>query len=319
VSSLAGDTVKLFVITRGERDCRSSQNLTRNLGVALTRLEPSEAQPILSVVAEIHIGIRLTRIQPPQSLGSDGGIFGKSTQRHLLDVGGGDLIVGSADVGTRTIPGPHQGGAVELQASEPDLRVLSVIEPLLGLELLLDVGEAQRGGDTHIGLDIPETSVRVGLFEGVVLDGAVDVDRGGVKGIPHSPTTSDGAVSAIGITIPRSRDVVVQSFREAVPVGNVPCVDTVEVEPNGHLSTDGHISIGHTAFDQLKSRIGTLVDNLNVLFGKSDVHLPELDVELELLFNLRFRDVELLTLQVRSTDQAVIVASCYSKLLHYCY
>jgi len=319
VSSLTGDTIKLFVITRSKGDCRSSQNLTRNLGVALTRLESGETQPILSVIAEVHIGIGLTGIQPPQSLGSDGGIFGKSTQRHLLDVGGGDLIVGAADVGTRTIPGPHQGGAVELEPREANFGVLSVIEPLLGLELLLDVGEAQRSGDTDIRFNVPETSVRVGLFEGVVLDGAVDVDRGGVKGIPHSSTTSDGAVGAIGITIPRSRGVVVQSFREAVPVGNIPCVDTIEVEPDGHLSTDGHISIGHTAFDQLKSRIGTLVDNLNVLFGKSDVHLPELDVELELLFNLRFRDVELLTLQVRSTDQAVIVASCYSKLLHYCY
>jgi len=80
------------------------------------------------------------------------------------------------------------------------------------------------------------------------------------------------------------------------------------------VCANGHVGIGHAGLNELEGCIGAFVDDLNVFLREGDIHLPEFDVELELLFNLGFGDVEIFALQVRTTDQAIIVANCYSRL-----
>src|SRR5438309_11708769 len=81
------------------------------------------------------------------------------------------------------------------------------------------------------------------------------------------------------------------------------------------MCADGHVGIGHPGLDQLESRIGSLVDDLCIFLVERDVDFEELDIELQLLLNLRLRDVEVLAFVVWTADQTGIVALCYFKNL----
>lgn len=80
------------------------------------------------------------------------------------------------------------------------------------------------------------------------------------------------------------------------------------------MSAHGHVCVGHPRFNNFERGCGAFVDDLDILFGKGDVDFIELYVELSLLFNLWFSNVKVLALEVRATDQAVVIANCYTLL-----
>jgi len=290
------------VITRSKGHSPCEEDLPRNLGVALSRLESSKSKSVFRVVADVHVGVWFTRIEPPQSFRSDRWISSQGSIGHLLDVGGSNRVSSAADVGAGAVPGLHQGGSVELETVEANFWILDFIEALLSLEFLLDVGVALDSGDSQVGFDGTKTGITKGFLKGVVLNRSSHVDGSGIEDSSYCSTTSDGAVSGVGVAIPGGGRVVVQRFRETIPVRGVVGVLTIEVQTNGHVSADGHVGVGHTGLNELEGCIGAFVDDLNILFGEGDVDLEELHVELKLLFNLRFSDIEFLTLEVRSTN-----------------
>ncbi len=77
----------------------------------------------------------------------------------------------------------------------------------------------------------------------------------------------------------------------------------------------GHVGGSGSGLDQLEGGVIALVDDLDVLFGECDVDFLEPDVELQLLFNLRFRDVKVLSLGIGTTDETCIIAICCSSEL----
>ena len=80
----------------------------------------------------------------------------------------------------------------------------------------------------------------------------------------------------------------------------------LQVRRNGDVGPDTHVPRRHPGVDQPIDRILALVQNLDVFLREGDIDLEELHLELEVLLNLALGDVEFLTLQVGTTDQAVI-------------
>lgn len=112
-------------------------------------------------------------------------------------------------------------------------------------------------------------------------------------------------------TVPRGRHVVVQRLGKSVDVGGIVRVDAVQVHGDFELGSNRHIGGTGPRVDQTESRVRAFVQDLHVFLRHRHVALVELHIELKFLLDLRLRDVEFLTFEVRSADQAVVDAGCY--------
>src|SRR5262245_1309452 len=72
--SLPGDTIKLFVIARGERDLPAEENLSCDLRIALRRFESREAKLVLGIIRDVEVEVGFTHVKHPQGFCGDCGI-----------------------------------------------------------------------------------------------------------------------------------------------------------------------------------------------------------------------------------------------------
>lgn len=289
------------------------QNLTSNFRIALSRFKSRKPKLILRVIRDIEIDVRLANIQHPQCFCGDGRIRRQRTTRHELKERYRIWIASPRDIGSRNVAITQDDGIIELHPVEADFRVLCIVKPLLRLELLLDIGVSEIGRDEVCWLLVgTKRTATVVLFESRILDGPVHVHRSGIQDASDCATTGNATVGRVGIVVPRRRRVVVKRFRQAVDVFGVVRVLSIQESRDIDERAHRHIGVGRSGLDEPESRIVALVDNLNVFLGQGDVDFLELDIELELLFDLRLRDIEVLPLGVRTTDQTGVVASCCS-------
>ena len=306
------------MVTRVEGHVAGAEHLAGDLRIALSRLESGDAELVFGIVGHVPVHEGLSRVQPEKRFGVDASsrvaadwsrIRCDRALAGLLQVGDGDGIGRSArakQIGAGSIPGLHQHCVVELQTIETDLRVLGVIEALLGLELLLDEAVPELGRNADVRFQRSEGARAVCLFQNVVLDGSANVDGDRVVRRSDCAAAGQGAVGRVGVVVPRCCGAVVQRLGKAVEVGRVVRVHPIEVGRNLHVRADGGIGVLHTRLDQPEDSRRPLVDDLDLFLRKCHVDFEEFDVELTLLFDLGFGDIELFAGGIRSADQAVI-------------
>jgi len=314
---LPSDRKQLFLIPRMPGQVSREQHLSDQRRVQLMRFEPSESEAELGIGGHVEVQERLARLDPEEGLTGDRGISVHRSVRRLLEevhgdevgvsAGGRDAVGGRGASGTsaRAIAGLDQRRGVELQPVEADGRILRVVEALLGLEFLLDVGVTEHGGHPEVRLDVAEGGVTVGLFEHVVLDRSVDVDRRRLQRVERLPAAGDTSVGRVGGAVEAVVGAVGADLREAVHVGDEVRL-TVEVLTDGEECTHGHVGGGHAGVHQLEGCEFAAVEDLDVFLGEGHADLEGLGDDLEALLDLALGAVEGLALLVAASDEIAV-------------